>query len=743
MRPPRLALEFTLIAAGFLLLRQTAGQSSSGGYADARECAVCHAKIAATYAMTGMARSFYRPHSLESARYYHELSGTWYATEAHDDGYYQRRWRIGYDGREADVQESRIDYVMGSGNHVRTYLHRTQRGALIELPLAWYAENGGLWAMNPGHDRPDSLPPRAVAYECMFCHNAYPAIPAGHDEPGSEPLYSGALPEGIDCQRCHGPGRNHVNAARTAGAKPDDIRKAIVNPARLSAARQMEVCMQCHLETTSLQLPHSIQRYGLPPFSYQPGQPLGNFMIFFDHAPGSKYENDFEIAHSAYRLRKSQCFLASKSAMTCTTCHDPHDIPRGEVAAAHYNGVCLQCHTATFRQEIAAGKHTTAADCVSCHMPKRRTSDVIHAVMTDHYIQRRPPAGDLLAPLRERHEPDANSYRGAVVPYYPAPPAPAADNALYLAVAQVTQKSNLKNGVPRLEAEIARQKPARPEFYVEWGAAWLSAGNARNAVRAFEEAVKREPDSPVALLDLADSLTQSGQQGRAAEVLNHGVKAAPDDPLLWYQLGLTESNAGRQTEALRAFEKAVSLDPEMPEAYHMLGTTLAGSGDMDRAETALRSALRLSPDLAEAQGDLAHLLAARGDLTQARYYFARSVFLKPDDAEVRINYAVTLAGLRQFAEARQQIEAAVKADPKSPEAHNFFGTLLAREGQADNALREFLEAVRLRPDFGLAHLNAAGLLTQKGDIAAAQSHLRQAAQDSDPNIRQRAIQGLR
>jgi len=57
-------------------------------------------------------------------------------------------------------------------------------------------------------------------------------------------------------------------------------------------------------------------------------------------------------------------------------------------------------------------------------------------------------------------------------------------------------------------------------------------------------------------------------------------------------------------------------------------------------------------------------------------------------------------------------------------------------------LREFLEAARLRPDFGLAHLNAAGLLAQKGDAAAAESHLRQAARDTDPNIRQRAIQGL-
>ena len=129
---------------------------------------------------------------------------TWYAITKRDGAYYQRRWRVGFSGKETEVQESRIDYVMGSGNHVRTYLHRTDRGVLIELPLAWYSEDGGKWAMNPGHDRDYALPPRAVAYECMFCHNAYPKIPAGHDQPGSEPLFEGLLPEGIGCERCHG-----------------------------------------------------------------------------------------------------------------------------------------------------------------------------------------------------------------------------------------------------------------------------------------------------------------------------------------------------------------------------------------------------------------------------------------------------------------------------------------------------------------------------------------------------------
>ena len=50
-------------------------------------------------------------------------------------------------------------------------------------------------------------------------------------------------------------------------------------------------------------------------------------------------------------------------------------------------------------------------------MPNRRTRDVIHVAMTDHLIQQRVPAGDLLAARPER---DPKQYRGPVVPCYPA-----------------------------------------------------------------------------------------------------------------------------------------------------------------------------------------------------------------------------------------------------------------------------------------------------------------------------------
>ncbi len=255
------------------------------GYVDSKVCATCHRDIAADYARTGMAQSFFRPEAANSIEdyantpeYYHALSDSHYSMTIRNGQYVQRRWQLDVSSKEINVEELKIDYVMGSGNHARSYLHRTERGMLIELPLGWYPDKGGEWGMVPGSDTDHPQTRRFISYKCMFCHNGYPDTPSANQAPGSDPVYLGELPQGIDCQRCHGPGAEHV---RTAG------RGSIVNPAKLSPERRMEVCMQCHLETTSGRIPAVLQRFDRATFSYIPGQPLVDFAISFDHAPGT------------------------------------------------------------------------------------------------------------------------------------------------------------------------------------------------------------------------------------------------------------------------------------------------------------------------------------------------------------------------------------------------------------------------------------------------------------------------
>ena len=209
---------------------------SDAGYVDAVACSGCHRDIWAKYERTGMGHSLTRPraHAMvedftRSNTFYHKASDSHFTMSENGGKYYQRRHQVGFDGKEINVVEKEIHIVVGSGNHARTYLHQTAAGRLFELPVAWYTENGGFWAMNPGYDHPNHFGfRREITSECLFCHTGYPDIESESDRIGQDARFPGRIPEGIDCQRCHGPGRDHIAAAKRGDSKA--LRSMIVNP---------------------------------------------------------------------------------------------------------------------------------------------------------------------------------------------------------------------------------------------------------------------------------------------------------------------------------------------------------------------------------------------------------------------------------------------------------------------------------------------------------------------------------
>jgi predicted CXXCH cytochrome family protein len=728
MRLPLAALLVLLAACS--TAPKTPSQHPANSYVDPKLCAGCHAAIAASYSRTAMAHAFFRalPANMmedfdRRNSFFHKPSGRYYRMIRRDGRFFLRRHQISADGKETNVVEKEIHYVMGSGHHARSYIHRTANNELLELPVTWYAEKGGYWGMSPGYDRP-AHPDfrRRISYDCMFCHNAYPA-PAEYRS--YHPVFPLNLPEGIDCQRCHGPGQAHVAAASRPGAAVDAVRASIVNPKRLSAERQLEVCMQCHLETTSFSLPNSIVRYDRGPFGYIPGEPLAEFQLHFDHAPGSGRENKFEIVSAAYRLRQSRCFRESQGKLLCTTCHNPHQAASGEEATRQYRKACEGCHAGKL-----SAAHPAGADCASCHMPRRRTEDVIHAVMTDHRIVAKPPFGNLLAERIERPDGD---YRGEVVPYYPTNPP-----ELYAATAQVKQRSNLKEGIARLEQALRRLTPTGPEFYFDLAQAYLSEGRQADAIRLYREALRHAPDFVPALRSLGAALTREGQPEEAWKVLG----SVPGDATAAHERGLALQRLGRTAEAVAALEEACRLDPDFPEAFNSLGGVYFEAKQGARAAEAFREAVRIRPDYAEAHNNLANVLQAEGDFPHAREHYETAIGLQPQYAAAHFNYGGALIAQQRFAEAEKQLEAAVQQQPDLAEAQELLGNLLVRRGAAAQAAIHFEAALRRNPSAAGAHFGLAAVLAAQGDRAGAESHLREAAKSTDPLVR-RQVEALR
>ena len=621
------------------------------GYLEDRGCTPCHEMIAETYQEVGMARSFTsardadRIEDLDAEPYFHAPSGRYYQMRETDDGGLRfRRWQLDADGREVHALEQDVDWVMGSGHVSRVYLYATPSGELFQLPLAWYSQ-GQHWRFAPGQDKAqhDGVS-RIIRRECMFCHNAYPDVPAGSDEPWASHTFPEELPHGTGCQRCHGPGARHV-ALTYGGAQRQEIIDAIVAPKRLATDRSRDICYTCHMQPAVAMMP--VRRFGRADYSQRPGEPLSDYLVQTDaEIEGVSKPDRFEINHHPYRMEQSACFLETlrddgTSQLSCLTCHDPHrKVPVAE-RAAHYRRACTGCHTIT-SEKLEAMRDKAAAtdgftenervwfetrDCAGCHMPRRRTQDVVHAVMTDHKITRIADSpDDRLAPLAERH------VGLTTVEMLRPDEAPPGDLGEIHRVRAVLQAGGGDAALDRLDALLERTPVEAPE-------AWLAKVRAELGLHRYAAA--------------------EATVGRLLGML-------PDHPQIYRYWGLARAGRGDADAAIALVERAVELDPTSHESVFNLGVLLSSAGRPADAEPHLRRAIALRPHAAPAHRHLGNVLLALD---------------RPADAE---------ASFRQ----------ALAAEPSDGAATAALGQLLLDRGDHDEALRVLRHGVRWarRPD---------------------------------------------
>ncbi len=602
-------------------------EADGTGYVDAATCRSCHSRIYDQYQKTTMGRAFYPPDSAamtadwsKNNTYYHEPSKRYYQMTEREGKFFVRRYQKDSRGREVHALERQVTHVMGSGKRALSYIHRSPDGRMVELPVGWYSQEKR-WAMAPGYDKPDHAGfTRAITNRCMFCHNGYPLQTLKTDRPGwdHDPRFPNLLPMGIDCQRCHGPGEAHLKEA----AQPESlakVRATIVNPARLSNERQLEVCMQCHLETP-FRSPKSIRHFGRKFYSYRPGEPLGDYAAFFDYAQGTGHEDDFEIVSAAYRLRKSACFLASEGALTCTTCHDPHKSLAADQLVRHYREACTGCHS--------GDSHFEQPDCTTCHMPARRTTDVVRVAMTDHLIQKRKPDRNLLAPIDEKSD-GGQDFDAAAALYFSQEMSLELQD-VYLGIAEVKESANREAGVKRLQKALQVADVRAPEPWFELAEALVKLGRLPEAQRSFEKVLEFDPLFVQAHNNLGNALAE---MDRPAEALNH-------------------------------LKKVIELDAEFEapsaDGYNNLGLVYIDLQKHDEAEGAFRDAIQANPLFADAHLNLGTLFFQKGRYAEAAAEFERTLAIDPGVLMARNNLGLTLAALGRPAEAVEYLQQVVR-----------------------------------------------------------------------------------
>jgi len=301
-----------------------------------------------------------------------------FVMEARKDGFYETA-ETGWDSY-LHKRSERIDVITGSGTRGQTYLYwRGDR--LFELPVSYWTESRR-WINSPGYIDGTAEFSRVVNPGCLECHSTY--IRPLSTDPNTNRFDRSTFVPGLSCETCHGPGAEHVRieSAHRSGSGGST---GILNPAKFSRDRKVDLCAECH---------NGIQRTPLASaFSYVPGEPLDKY---YKQLGSADVEHPDVHGNQVGLLQRSKCYAASKT-MTCSTCHDVHT---AEQPAESYSVKCLGCHTWQSCKISAKRGHQIVNECIDCHMPVEQTNvivsqtanNVVHARMRNHWIKIYPEA---------------------------------------------------------------------------------------------------------------------------------------------------------------------------------------------------------------------------------------------------------------------------------------------------------------------------------------------------------------
>jgi hypothetical protein len=588
----------------------------SVAYVGMNTCITCHNNIHQTFMHTGMGESFgVATRSKSKANFdshsivYDSKKDFYYHPYWKNDSLWIKEYRLNSKRDTIYSREEKISYIVGSGQHTNSHIWKSN-GYLYQAPITFYTQKQ-IWDLAPGfEDGLNARWTRIISTECMNCHNMYPE----YDFSAENKFIS--VKKGIECERCHGPGKSHVDS-KMRGEIVDTskyIDYTIVNPKKLSRDLQMELCQRCHLQGISVL--NENKTY----FDFKPGMYMSDVMnVFMPRYQGT--QTKFIMASHADRLKQSKCYM--KSEMTCLSCHNPH-ISVKETSNSIFNSKCQSCHTNTndCKERIEARK-LNSDNCFECHMPVSETLDIPHVTVHDHRIHI--PSKDKL---------------------------PLENDMKFIGLECMTQKT--PSALLMAQGYLTTYESFDSKsFLLDSALTYL------NRIKVDNEELKK----------IKIRYYYLKQDFRSLILISKSLSNQTNlDAWSNYRIGEAYYEVENYNVALTYLSKAVDLMPEQLDFLNQVAKTHVMLKDYQKSQSVFEKILSLNPQYEKAYSNLAFLYMLKNDAVYAQVLINKALALNPDLEDALMNQAALYIGLKNYSEAKKILVRVMRLYPLNKKA---------------------------------------------------------------------------
>ncbi|MPY90799.1 MAG: tetratricopeptide repeat protein [Luteitalea sp.] len=358
------------------------------------------------------------------------------------------------------------------------------------------------------------------------------------------------------------------------------------------------------------------------------------------------------------------------------------------------------------------------------------------------------------------------------------------------AAKQAQARGDFATAIQELTA-LARLLPERADVQSNLGLAYFFHNQPKEALAAFEKALRIEPDLVSALIFSGIAHQTLSEPARATPLLQRAIALEPADPLahtwlahsyvaqarpreavdhfliasrhaprdvdVWYGLGQAYLHLGREAvmrlaeiaprgarlaqlsgdiwllrgepqNALTMYEEALKRRPALVELTPVIDQLRQRQGTEPQRD--LPAPARPTPDTSSPED--AQYLAATDFRERAQRAFEQISAIDPDSYRAHQVMAESLEAQERVDEAIDEYRRVLRAKPDLPSVHLAIGNLLMSEGRAREALDEYREELRVRPEESEVHYRMGRSFVVLGMADDGEASLTRALELADP-----------